>query len=51
MQNQAVKYSANSIFGPIIFEMTNSPRKDFSKKEIEDEKKQFEVIEDYIEQA
>ena len=31
--------------------MIADPKKDFSRKQMEEEKKRFEVIDDYIEQA
>lgn len=49
--NTVKTYATRNIFGPIIFKMTADPKRDFTKKQMEDEKKQFEVIEDYIEQA
>ena len=49
--NTVKTYATRNIFGPIIFKMTADPKRDFTKKQIEDEKKQFDVIEDYIDQA
>jgi len=49
--NTEKTYATRNIFGPIIFRMTADPKKDFSRKQMEEEKKRFEVIDDYIEQA
>lgn len=49
--NTVKTYATRNIFGPIIFKMTADPKKDFSRKQMEEEKKRFEVIDDYIEQA
>ena len=39
--NTVKTYATRNIFGPIIFKMTADPKRDFTKKQIEDEKKQF----------
>ena len=39
--NTEKTYATRNIFGPIIFKMTADPKKDFSRKQMEEEKKRF----------